>query len=161
MAVYKALGKRMTLNQITLPVTDMTAAVDFYLRMGFMQIVDTPHYARFESQVGEATFSLQLETEIFSNGATLYFEIDDVDSKVRELQLLGLELEQLPTDHSYLWREAVIHDPSGNRIKLYHAGENRLHPPWRVERTYQRGINASREGLSKAPTNLTSVNTGD
>jgi hypothetical protein len=35
---------------------------------------------------------------------------------------------------SYLWREAVLHDPSGNKIKLYWAGENRLNPPWRVER---------------------------
>jgi hypothetical protein len=37
-------------------------------------------------------------------------------------------------DRPYLWREAVLRDPSGNRIKLYHAGENRLNPPWRVER---------------------------
>lgn len=40
---------------------------------------------------------------------------------------------QEPTDMDYLWREAVLHDPSGNRIKLYWAGENRLNPPWRVE----------------------------
>lgn len=40
---------------------------------------------------------------------------------------------QEPTNMDYLWREAVLHDPSGNRIKLYWAGENRLNPPWRVE----------------------------
>ena len=46
----------------------------------------------------------------------------------------GIEIDQDPTDMNYLWREAIIHDPSGNKIKLYWAGENRLNPPWRVER---------------------------
>ena len=32
----------------------------------------------------------------------------------------------------WLWREARLVDPSGNVICLYHAGENRLNPPWRV-----------------------------
>lgn len=39
----------MNLNQITLPVTDMQAAVNFYLQLGMTQIVDTPHYARLKS----------------------------------------------------------------------------------------------------------------
>ena len=42
---------------------------------------------------------------------------------------------QEPTDQHWLWREAILHDPSGNKIKLYWAGENRLNPPWRVEKT--------------------------
>jgi hypothetical protein len=29
-------------------------------------------------------------------------------------------------------REAILCDPSGNMIKVYWAGENRLNPPWRV-----------------------------
>jgi catechol 2,3-dioxygenase-like lactoylglutathione lyase family enzyme len=32
----------------------------------------------------------------------------------------------------WLWREARLVDPSGNVICLYHAGANRLDPPWRV-----------------------------
>jgi catechol 2,3-dioxygenase-like lactoylglutathione lyase family enzyme len=51
----------MDLNQVTLPVSDMAAAVRFYLRLGFTQIVDTPHYARFCCPVGNSTFSLSLE----------------------------------------------------------------------------------------------------
>jgi hypothetical protein len=30
--------------------------------------------------------------------------------------------------------EAIVLDPSGNKIKLYWAEENRLDPPWKVEK---------------------------
>ena len=32
----------------------------------------------------------------------------------------------------WLWREARLRDPSGNVVCLYHAGDYRRHPPWRV-----------------------------
>jgi len=32
----------------------------------------------------------------------------------------------------WLWREARLEDPAGNVVCLYHAGSNRLDPPWRV-----------------------------
>lgn len=51
-----------------------------------------------------------------------------------ELVDRGIEFDQMPTDMRYLWREAVLRDPSGNEIELYHAGPNRRRPPWRVER---------------------------
>ena len=38
-----------------------------------------------------------------------------------------------PADKSWLWREAELFDPAGNRVLLYWAGENRLNPPWRVD----------------------------
>ncbi|MEH6608829.1 MAG: VOC family protein [Halioglobus sp.] len=123
----------MNLNQITLPVSDMAAAARFYRRLGFTQIVDTPHYARFECPDGGSTFSLSLESEAFANGAVIYFEHEQLDQWVAELTAKGIQFEQEPTDQSYLWREAVLRDPSGNKVKLYWAGENRLHPPWRVE----------------------------
>ena len=123
----------MNLNQVTLPVRDMSAAVEFYLRLGFLQIVDTPHYARFACPQGEATFSLSLEEGEYRNGAVIYFEIEELEQKVKALQAKGIEFAQLPEEMRYLWREAVLYDPSGNKVKLYWAGENRLHPPWRVE----------------------------
>ena len=46
----------------------------------------------------------------------------------------GVIFEQLPTEQRYLWKEAVLKDPSGNKIKLFWAGENRLSPPWKVEK---------------------------
>lgn len=124
----------MNLNQVTLPVSDMDKAAAFYRRMGFLQIVDSPHYARFECSGGEATFSLSLEKGAFHNGAVIYFEEENLDELVKRLLEKGFAFDQMPTDMRYLWREAVLHDPSGNKIKLYFAGENRVHPPWRIER---------------------------
>jgi len=121
----------MNLNQITLPVNNMKLATDFYIVLGFLLIVDTPHYARFECPNG-ATFSLSLNEESFSNGAIIYFEDENLDNWVKALISKGIEFKQLPTDQSYLWREAILIDPSGNKIKLYNAGENRLNPPWRI-----------------------------
>lgn len=136
----------MNLNQVTLPVNNLTKATEFYRRLGFVQIVDSPHYARFECPARfecstrsdspePSTFSLILEPESTGSGATIYFEHKALDEWVDELIAKGVEFEQLPTDMSYLWREAILYDPSGNKIKLYWAGENRLNPPWRVEIT--------------------------
>ncbi len=124
----------MNLNQVTLPVSDMDRATEFYRNMGFLQIVDTPHYARFECTEGQSTFSLSLAVEAAENTATIYFENENLDDLVASLQQRGFKFQQTPTDMSYLWREAILLDPSGNKIKLYWAGENRLNPPWRVER---------------------------
>lgn len=60
----------MELNQVTLPVHNMVEAVQFYLTLGFAQIVDTPHYARFACPDGDATFSLSLETVSLKTAAT-------------------------------------------------------------------------------------------
>ena len=125
----------MELNQITLPVDNMEKAVSFYLALGFTQIVDTPHYARFSCPVGNTTFSLSLEDEKVSNGSVIYFEHEELDLLYDTLVQQGIEFEQAPTLERYLWKEAILRDPSGNKIKLYWAGENRLNPPWRVNVT--------------------------
>ena len=44
----------------------------------------------------------------------------------------GIAFTRLPTDERWLWREARLRDPDGNVLCLFHAGENRRHPPWRV-----------------------------
>ena len=112
----------------------MEEAVNFYLILGFTQIVDTPHYARFSCPVGNSTFSLSLESEEYKNGAIIYFESDELDELIQSLVEKGVVFEQLPTEQRYLWKEAVLKDPSGNKIKLFSAGENRLSPPWKVEK---------------------------
>ena len=124
----------MELNQITLPVKDMDAAVNFYLKLGFTQIVDTPHYSRFSCPEGNSTFSLSLETEEFENRSVIYFEHEELDELCADLSRSGIQFEQLPTEQRYLWKEAILKDASGNKIKLYRAGENRLNPPWKVEK---------------------------
>lgn len=124
----------MNLNQVTLPVNNMEGAVRFYLLLGFTQIVDTPHYARFLCPDGNATFSLALQDSAFENRSVIYFEHEALDELCESLSLKGIVFEQRPTDQPYLWKEAIIKDPSGNKIKLYWAGENRINPPWKVEK---------------------------
>ena len=118
----------MKLNQVTVSVTDYDAAVAFYTRLGLRRIVESPpRYARFETPGGE-TFSIHVAERV-SPTTTVYFEVEDVDSFVAALDL---PLIHPPTDRDWLWREARLADPSGNVICIYHAGENRRFPPWRV-----------------------------
>jgi catechol 2,3-dioxygenase-like lactoylglutathione lyase family enzyme len=123
----------MELNQVTLPVNNMDDAVSFYLKLGFTQIVDTPHYARFACPDGDSSFSLSLESDKFENKSVIYFEHEHLDELYQHLLQQGIQFVQPPTEQSYLWKEAILKDPSGNKIKLYWAGENRLNPPWKVE----------------------------
>ena len=123
----------MDLNQVTLPALDIGKSVEYYKRMGFLQIVDSPHYARFECPDGDATFSVHAVDSVSAgSGVTVYFEHEALDVLCAELQERGFEFEQEPVDRSWLWREAVLIDPAGNRICLYRAGENRKYPPWRT-----------------------------
>lgn len=123
----------MNLNQITLPAIDVKESTEFFSKMGFIQIVEAEHYARFECPQGEATFSIHKTSQVQSgNGAVLYFEIKDLDAKVAQLKALGFSFTQEPQDEPWLWREARLNDPSGNAICLYWAGKNRKNPPWRI-----------------------------
>ena len=122
------------LNQVTLPALDVAASIAFYRSMGFELIVDAPHYARFKSMVGTNTFSVHACKALADAPQTIvYFECVALDQTVAELQAKGLRFAQEPRDEPWLWREARLIDPSGNVICLYHAGDNRLNPPWRVE----------------------------
>ena len=122
----------MDLNQITIPCTDYAASVVFYKRLGLTQIVDSPpRYARFESATG-TTMSLHNADEVPADGFVIYFEVPDVDAAVESLEQDGMKFEQLPTNQVWLWREAYLRDPSGNLVCIFHAGENRRNPPWRI-----------------------------
>ncbi|MGH8109714.1 MAG: VOC family protein [Arenimonas sp.] len=124
----------MELNQVTLPALDIPTSLSFYQAMGFELIVSSPHYARFKSTVGDATFSIHaVDSLIEPSRTTVYFECDLLDQQVEKIRTAGLTFIQEPQDERWLWREARIIDPSGNTICLYHAGENRLNPPWRVK----------------------------
>jgi catechol 2,3-dioxygenase-like lactoylglutathione lyase family enzyme len=122
------------LNQVTLPCTDYECTVKFYSQMGFRLIVDSPPgYARFETMKG-TTFSVHLSQSQDANADfVVYFEVDDVDVVVAQLKEKGLEFEVEPVDQEWLWREAYLRDPYGNRLCIYHAGKNRQFPPWRVK----------------------------
>ena len=123
----------MRLNQITVGLSDYAASLTFYQSLGLKLIVGSPpDYARFEAP-GGATFSVhRVEETEASGGTTVYFECDDLEREVTRLQASGLVFDHQPIDQSWLWREAHLRDPFGNRIILYRAGEMRRYPPWRV-----------------------------
>lgn len=124
----------MRLNQVTVGCTDYAASVDFYTRLGLVQIVDSPpRYARFETPTGE-TLSIHAVEGPPSPGTVIYFEYDDLDAEVSRLQGKGMDFLTGPEDQRWLWREARLKDPAGNEICLFHAGENRRFPPWRIDR---------------------------
>jgi catechol 2,3-dioxygenase-like lactoylglutathione lyase family enzyme len=126
----------MRLNQITVPVSDISAAIAFYTALGLRLIVKSPHYARFELPQGESTFSIHQTANLpkgeKTQGITVYFEIENLDEYVADLQTKGIAFVELPNDKIWLWREAHLFDLDDNHLVLFWAGENRKNPPWRV-----------------------------
>ena len=125
----------MNLNQVTVEVSDIPRSRDFYQRLGLELIVSSDHYARFlcPSRDGQgATVSIHLSDAAKPNGAGIYFECEDLDARVEGLKASGIIFDHDPVDQRWLWREAWLRDPDGNRLCLYFAGVNRVDPPWRV-----------------------------
>ncbi|CAL2095326.1 Glyoxalase/bleomycin resistance protein/dioxygenase [Tenacibaculum sp. 190524A02b] len=124
----------MRLNQVTIPSNNVKKSVDFYKKLGLHLIVDaSPRYVRFELPDGESTFSIHYTENLPKESSiTVYFEDDNLDELVKLLQGKGIQFTLLPTDQNWLWREAHLIDPDGNKLILFTAGENRKNPPWRV-----------------------------
>lgn len=127
----------MKLNQVTVPSTDVPRSIEFYKRLGLIQIVDSPpKYARFVCPDGDATFSVHHVDELATGARpVVYFECENLDVMVEALKARGITFDSDPVDKPWLWREAYLRDPDGNLICLYFAGENRLDPPWRITST--------------------------
>jgi len=129
------VGPGPRLNQVTVTGTNYRKSVEFYSALGLRQIVDSPEngYARFET-AGGATLSVQIDPEETIGSTTaVYLECDDLDERVETLARSGIPFEHGPRNQPWMWREARLRDPSGNIVFLYHAGEARRFPPWRVE----------------------------
>lgn len=125
----------MNLNQATIYSEKPVETVEFFQKLGLTLIVDSlPRYARLECPDGESTLSVHIaEKVIVTNNVVLYFECENVDASVENLKSKGLVFDEDPADRDWLWREAYLKDPNGNNICLFHAGDNRKNPPWRVK----------------------------
>jgi catechol 2,3-dioxygenase-like lactoylglutathione lyase family enzyme len=124
----------MNMNQVTLAVHDIELAVAFYQKLGLIQIVENEYYARFSFPDGDSTFSVYLDQEKggLDCRGVVYFEHQELEQLVERLKGMGVEFVQEVTMQSYLWKEAGLLDPSGNKIKLYWGGDYRLNPPWKL-----------------------------
>lgn len=125
----------MILNQVTVGCLDYDQSLAFYQRLGLTQIVDSPpQYARFETPTGE-TFSIHAVEQIGAVSTMIYFECDDLDAKVADLQAAGIVFDTQPIDQNWGWREARLRDPAGNPLCLFYGGDNRRFPPWRINQS--------------------------
>lgn len=124
----------MNLNQVTVPSIDVDKSTKFYQKLGLKLIVNAlPRYVRFECPNGDSTFSIHQVVKLARGESTIvYFETEDLDKEVSRLKEKGIAFDQLPTEQSWLWKEAHLRDPDGNRIILYFAGKFRKDPPWRI-----------------------------
>jgi predicted enzyme related to lactoylglutathione lyase len=124
----------MNLNQVTIHSERPVETVEFFEKLGLSRIVDSlPRYARLECPDGGSTLSVNIAENVRSNESiTLYFECEDLDGEVERIKSLGLTFDEDPANRPWLWRQAYLKDPNGNNICLFHAGENRKNPPWRV-----------------------------
>ena len=124
----------MNLNQVTIPSLDVEKATAFYTTLGLKLIVNAlPRYVRLECPDGDATLSIHKVDKLpKSNGITIYFEDENLDTLVSQLKQKGITFISNPEDKTYLWREAHLEDPDGNQIILFYAGKNRKNPPWRI-----------------------------
>lgn len=125
----------MNLNQVTLPVLNVEQAIAFYSTLGLELIVQSiPEYARFVCPDGESTLSIHRVDAIpKGDGIWIYFEMENLDEYVANIRSQGIELDEMPTDKPWLWREARLKDLDGNQLIFYTAGENRINPPWRIK----------------------------
>jgi len=123
----------VNLNQVTLPSSNIERSIEFYTKLGLRLIVQKlPRYARFELPEGHSSLSVELTEHITKSRTVIYFECSALDSTVDALQEQGVNFTALPVDQPWLWREAYLEDPDGNTLCLFHAGSNRLNPPWRI-----------------------------
>jgi catechol 2,3-dioxygenase-like lactoylglutathione lyase family enzyme len=121
------------LDHVTVGSTNLDRSETFYRTLGLRLIVKDDHYLRFECPVGDSTFSVERVDDVLgSEQVTLYFESEDVDGTYERLRSQGIEFEHPPTDMAWLWRESRLRDTDGHRLCLFHAGENRRNPPWRL-----------------------------
>lgn len=122
----------MNLNQVTVACTDVERSVAFYRQLGLTPIVLAPHYARFVCPDGDSSFSIHVADTVTAGDTIVFFECEDLDARYAELSASGVAFDSPPTDEPWLWRQARLRDPDGNRLCLFRAGQNRLNPPWRI-----------------------------
>jgi len=124
----------MDLNQVTLEATNFDQSLEFYQMIGLKLIVlSAGRYARFETPSGSSTLSIHHADRPVIGNTVLYFEVDNLELRYRELRELGIEFDTVPTLENWRWEEARFSDPTGNKLCLLHAGLDRRFPPWRLE----------------------------
>ena len=126
----------MKLNQVTIPSRNLDISIAFYEKLGLELIVDArPHYVRLLCPEGDSTFSIHLMEDLPEESSVwIYFETEHLSQVCESLEKQGVEFIHKPKNQPWLWKEARLHDPDGNYLILFHGGENRISPPWKIKK---------------------------
>jgi len=120
-------------NSIQLLVRDVEASVAFYADVIGMQInYEEPHFAILS--VDDFRIMLHTDPETLDSrepqeaedlhrrkcvGATIQFEVEDVDAYYVNLLEQGVTVLTEPTDQPWGWRDLSVTDPDGYRLVFW------------------------------------------
>jgi len=143
------------LSHVLIHCSDVERSLLFYRGLGLVPLVlahlpeGTLRYARLCMPEGDGTVSLELG-QPQGTGVVVYFECDDLDRRASELLAAGYVFAEAPTTKPWLWKESVLIDPDGHRLRLFQAGHYRLDPPWRLASSVRQMTSASASATGTA-----------
>ncbi|WCT10962.1 VOC family protein [Mucilaginibacter jinjuensis] len=114
----------MKISIISIPVTDQSRAKEFYIKLGFQVLVDAPmggdqRWVQLALPGTEGSIALVTWFESMIPGSIrgLVITVDDIEQKIKELNVGGIEVE--PIEKLPWGRFAAVEDPDGNRLSLH------------------------------------------
>ena len=115
------MGSRARLSHLFIVVTDLARTREFYVgSLGLEVLVDEPGYLRVGRRGG---FHLGIEegepARVGATGIEIVVEVDDVDSRYRELIAAGVTFDGPPEDQPWGARHAWLNDPDGYRLSIF------------------------------------------
>lgn len=115
------MDSRARLSHLFIVVTDLARTREFYVgALGLEVLVDAPGYLRVGGREG---FHLGIEegepARVGATGIEIVVEVDDVDSRYRELAAAGVTFDGPPEDQPWGARHAWLSDPDGYRLSIF------------------------------------------
>lgn len=115
------MGSRARLSHLFIVVTDLARTREFYIgSLGLEVLVDEPGYLRVGGRGG---FHLGIEegdpAHVGATGIEIVVEVDDVDSRYRELVAAGVRFNGPPEDQPWGARHAWLSDPDGYPLSIF------------------------------------------
>jgi catechol 2,3-dioxygenase-like lactoylglutathione lyase family enzyme len=111
----------MKLNHLRLPVRDLAASRDWYVRtLGLTVEFEVPdrQTVALQDSGGFALFLQEVRSPVVPNGCALWFQVNDVDATHAEWTARGVAFTHGPRT-SYWGYGAELADPDGYLIRLW------------------------------------------
>jgi len=109
------------LDHLTIPVRDHLTSRDWYVRnLGMKVDFEAPdrRTTALQDDSGLTLFLEEAPQHVGSAGCILYFQVDDIEAKHRQLSDAGIPFVH-PPQKEYWGYGAELRDPDGYRIRLW------------------------------------------